>query len=128
MTDERFSNNEQRIKHMIFIDDLITAWNVKMTLAECLDHLNAQGVPAGPIYSIEGIFADPQYKAREMIIDVAHPKFGYLKVPGIIPKMSKTPGSIQWLGPKLGEHNFEVLKKIGLSEQQIAQMAAQGVI
>lgn len=128
INDARFSDNEQRVKHMLFIDDLITTWTMTMDLAECLDLLNSNGVPAGPIYSIQDIFDDPQYKAREMIIDVAHPEFGHLKVPGIIPKLSKTPGSVQWLGPKLGEHNLEVLKNIGLSEQQIAQMAAQGVI
>jgi len=128
LNDPRFSSNEQRVKHMAFIDDLITGWTSTLGLAECLDQLNAHGIPAGPIYSIEDIFADPQYKARDMILDVAHPEFGQLKVPGIVPKLSKTPGSVKWLGPKLGEHNVEVLKGIGLSEQQIRQMAERGVI
>lgn len=128
LNDVRFSSNEQRVKHMAFIDDLITEWSSALSLAECLDQLNAHGIPAGPIYSIEDIFADPQYKARDMILDVAHPEFGQLKVPGIVPKLSKTPGSVKWLGPKLGEHNVEVLKSIGLSAQQIERMAAEGVI
>lgn len=128
LNDPRFSSNEQRVKHMAFIDDLITGWTSTLGLAECLDQLNAHGIPAGPIYSIEDIFADPQYKARDMILDVAHPEFGQLKVPGIVPKLSKTPGSVKWLGPKLGEHNVEVLKGIGLSEQQIQRMAEKGVI
>jgi crotonobetainyl-CoA:carnitine CoA-transferase CaiB-like acyl-CoA transferase len=126
--DERFSSNEQRVRHMEFIDGLITAWSSTLELDACLDQLNEHAIPAGPIYSIEDIFRDPQYKARDMILTVDHPEFGQLKVPGIIPKLSKTPGSVQWLGPKLGEHNLEVLRQIGLSDQQIEQMATKGVI
>jgi crotonobetainyl-CoA:carnitine CoA-transferase CaiB-like acyl-CoA transferase len=126
--DERFASNDVRVKHMAFIDDLIAGWSRTLDLDDCLERLNGAGVPAGPIYSIEDIFRDAQYQAREMILDVAHPDFGTLKVPGIIPKMSKTPGSVQWLGPKLGEHNLEVLREIGLSDSQIEQMAAKGVI
>lgn len=126
--DERFASNDVRVKHMAFIDDLIAGWSRTLDLDDCLERLNGAGVPAGPIYSIEDIFRDAQYQAREMILDVAHPDFGTLKVPGIIPKMSKTPGSVQWLGPKLGEHNLEVLREIGLSDSQIEQMAVKGVI
>ena len=126
--DERFASNEARVKHMDFIDGLIGAWSVTMDLDTCLSVLNEYAIPAGPIYSIEDIFRDAQYQARDMILDVAHPAFGKLKVPGIVPKLSKTPGSVQWLGPKLGEHNLEVLKQIGLTDFQIEQMAAQGVI
>ena len=126
--DERFVDNAARVRNMDFIDGLIGDWTRTLTLADCLDRLNDGGVPAGPIYSIADIFDDPQYRAREMILDVAHPEFGTLKVPGIIPKLSKTPGQVSWLGPKLGEHNREVLKNIGLSDEQILQMAQKGVI
>ena len=128
LEDERFASNAHRVQHMAFIDGLISDWSMTMDLPKCLAALNASGIPAGPIYSIQDIFEDPQYKARDMILEVPHPEFGLLKVPGIVPKLSKTPGSVQWLGPKLGEHNLEVLRQIGLSDTQIAQMAAQGVI
>jgi crotonobetainyl-CoA:carnitine CoA-transferase CaiB-like acyl-CoA transferase len=126
--DERFSSNEMRVKHMEFIDGLIGEWTSALELDECLRILNEHTIPAGPIYSIEDIFRDAQYQAREMILDVEHPEFGKLKVPGIIPKLSKTPGGVRWLGPRLGEHNREVLRQIGLTDEQIAQMAEQGVI
>jgi crotonobetainyl-CoA:carnitine CoA-transferase CaiB-like acyl-CoA transferase len=113
---------------MEFIDKLIGEWSGGFDLDACLDLLNEAGIPAGPIYSIEDIFRDAQYQARDMILDVPHPEFGKLKVPGIVPKLSKTPGSVEWLGPKLGEHNLEVLRGIGLTEQQIEKMAEQGVI
>ncbi|GAC1413554.1 MAG: CaiB/BaiF CoA-transferase family protein [Burkholderiaceae bacterium] len=126
--DERFASNAQRVRNMDFIDALIAGWTVQMDLLTCLDKLNGAGIPAGPIYSIEDIFNDAQYKSRNMILDVAHPEFGSLKVPGIVPKMSKTPGTVQWLGPKLGEHNHEVLRQIGLTDAQIEAMAKRGVI
>jgi formyl-CoA transferase len=63
-----------------------------------------------------------------MIVDVDHPEFGTLKVPGILPKLSNTPSRIDWLGPTLGEHNREVLKDIGLTEEQIAKIAQKGII
>jgi crotonobetainyl-CoA:carnitine CoA-transferase CaiB-like acyl-CoA transferase len=126
--DARFASNEARVEHMEFIDKLIGEWSGGFDLDACLDLLNEAGIPAGPIYSIEDIFRDAQYQARDMILDVPHPEFGKLKVPGIVPKLSKTPGSVEWLGPKLGEHNLEVLRGIGLTEQQIEKMAEQGVI
>lgn len=126
--DPRFASNAQRVAHMAFIDDLISAWTMTMDLPHCLAALTAADIPAGPIYSIADIFDDPHFAARNMIVPVPHAEFGMLKVPGIIPKLSKTPGSIQWLGPRLGEHNVEVLRQIGVSDAQIALMTAQGVI
>ena len=113
---------------MTFIDELIGAWSGTLSLAECLEQLNAHDIPAGPIYSIADIFSDPQYQARDMLLDISHPDFGQLKVPGIIPKLSKTPGAVNWLGPRLGEHNTEVLREIGLSDSQIRKMAEKGII
>lgn len=128
LADPRFDGNENRVKNMQFIDDLIGRWSSSLMLDECLEQLNRAAVPAGPIYSIADIFRDPQYQARDMLLDVPHPDFGALKVPGIVPKLSKTPGQVDWLGPKLGEHNIDVLKDIGLTDAQIAAMAAKGVI
>jgi crotonobetainyl-CoA:carnitine CoA-transferase CaiB-like acyl-CoA transferase len=128
LDDERFANNAARVTHMEFIDALISQWSSALDLDTCLDLLNENGIPAGPIYSIEDIFRDAQYQARDMILDVAHPDFGTLKVPGIVPKLSKTPGGVQWLGPRLGEHNLEVFRQIGLTDLQIEQLAARGVI
>ena len=92
--DERFASNEARVRHMDFIDGLIGAWSAGMDLDTCLNVLNEHAIPAGPIYSIEDIFRDAQYQARDMILDVEHPEFGTLKVPGIVPKLSATPGAI----------------------------------
>ncbi len=126
--DERFLTNDGRVEHVDFIDQMIQEWTIHFPLKECVDLLNENGIPAGAIYTIEDIFEDPHYKARDMIVDVPHPELGSLKVPGIVPKLSKTPGQIKWLGPKIGEHNNQVLKEIGLTDEQIEQLYKKGII
>lgn len=99
------------------------------SLKECVDLLNDNGIPAGAIYSIEDIVEDPQYKARDMIVEAPHPELGTLKVPGIVPKLSDTPGEIKWLGAKeIGAFNNQVLKEIGLTDDQIQQLCEKGII
>jgi len=126
--DERYLTNDKRWENVDFIDKMIEDWAMQYELKECVDILNENGVPAGAIYSIEDIVKDPQYKARNMIVDVPHPELGSLKVPGVVPKLSKTPGEIKWLGPKVGEYNNEVLKEIGLTDEQIAKLYEKGII
>src|SRR5699024_7438091 len=126
--DERYLTNDRRAENIEFIDNMIQDWTMNYPLKECVDILNNNGIPAGAIYSIEDMLQDPQYKAREMIVDVPHPDLGSLKVPGIVPKLSKTPGQINWLGSKIGEHNLEVFQDIGLTKEQINQLYAKGVI
>jgi formyl-CoA transferase len=85
-------------------------------------------VPAGRIYNVADIANDPQYKARNMILEIDHSHLGPVKVPGIVPKLSKTPGSIEWLGPEMGTHNLDVYRGIGLSDAQIDALKELGVI
>ena len=91
--------------------------------------LDECGVPMSPIYSIEDIFNDPQYKARENIVEVKHPRLGKVKIPGVVPKFSETPGSIRDIAPDLGDHNDEILHGLlGYSEEEIAELKAQNII
>ncbi|WP_027725185.1 CaiB/BaiF CoA transferase family protein [Tuberibacillus calidus] len=126
--DERFLTNENRVKNQDFIESMIEAWVQERTLDECLKVLNDHAIPAGRIYNAEDIIHDPHYRARDMIVEMENEALGTVKVPGIVPKLSRTPGELKWLGPKIGEHNLEVLKAIGLSEEQINQMKERGVI
>jgi crotonobetainyl-CoA:carnitine CoA-transferase CaiB-like acyl-CoA transferase len=126
--DERFLTNDSRVRWNDYIDELIQDWVSKYALDECLNLLNGQGIPAGPIYSIEDIMHDPHYQSRDMILEMEHEDVGRIKVPGIIPKLSKTPGKVNWLGPKLGEHNYSVLHEIGLTDEQIAKLSEKGII
>jgi crotonobetainyl-CoA:carnitine CoA-transferase CaiB-like acyl-CoA transferase len=126
--DERFKTNDKRSQHADMIDEVIGNWVKQYELKECLKMLSENGIPAGPIYNVKDMVEDPHYLEREMIVEMHHPDVGKMKVPGIVPKLSKTPGELKWLGPRIGEHNIEVLKEIGLSEEQIEQLKTRGII
>ena len=81
------------------------------------------------IYSIKDIFEDPQYEARGNIVEVNHPRLGKVKIPGVVPKFSETPGSIKQIAPDLGEHTNEILNDLlELDEETIARLKEKNVI
>jgi crotonobetainyl-CoA:carnitine CoA-transferase CaiB-like acyl-CoA transferase len=112
LVDPRFATNQARREHAQQLDRLIGEWVGARPLAESMDILAQAGVPAGPVYSVEDIAADPQYQARDMLVDVADPRLGHLLMPGIVPRLSRTPGAIRWAGPDLGAHTAEVLAEL----------------
>ncbi|OLN23046.1 carnitine dehydratase [Domibacillus antri] len=127
--DPRFENNTKRSEHADYLDKLIEEWTKSMPFTKVMEYLDEAKVPAGSIYSIEDIVNDAHYQAREMIREVAVEGLGTLKMPGIVPKMSETPGEIEWAGPKLGQHTDEILKeKIHLSDEQINALKEHGII
>ncbi|WP_462420587.1 CaiB/BaiF CoA transferase family protein [Salinicoccus sp. Marseille-QA3877] len=105
--DEQYSSNEKRSLQADYLDGLISDWTKSMNIDEAVETLNDNGIPAGKIYSVKDIVEDEHYNFRNMILDV-ETAIGSLKMPGIVPKMSETPGEVKWAGPKLGEHNEEV--------------------
>jgi crotonobetainyl-CoA:carnitine CoA-transferase CaiB-like acyl-CoA transferase len=112
LVDPRFATNQARREHAQELDRLIGEWVGARPLAESMEILAQAGVPAGPVYSVEDIAADPQYQARDMLVDVADPRLGHLLMPGIVPRLSHTPGAIRWAGPDLGAHTAEVLAEL----------------
>jgi len=126
--DPRFADNAQRVEHQEEIDGRIAAWAAARPAAATLDLLDDAGVAAGPIYSVEDIFNDPQYRARGLLQQVTvdgEP----LTIPAIIPRLSDTPGTTRWPGPKLGSHNDEVFSEIlNLSASEQAALRHDGVI
>lgn len=127
--DLRFENNSKRSEHAEYLDSLIEDWTKSMPFDEVMKYLDGAKVPAGAIYSIEDIVNDPHYQARQMIQDVNVEALGALKMPGIVPKMSETPGNIEWAGPRLGQHTEEVLAgKINLTASEIQALREKGII
>ncbi|WP_423800837.1 CaiB/BaiF CoA transferase family protein [Neobacillus sp. SAB-20_R2A] len=127
--DPRYENNAKRSENAAFLDGLIEEWTKSLPFEVVKECLDKAGVPAGSIYSVEDIVNDPHYQARKMIQEVAIDGLGMLKMPGIVPKMSETPGEIQWAGPELGQHTDDVLGgKLGMTEEQIKELKAKGVI
>lgn len=111
-----------------WLDEQIAQWTSQHTLEECQRIMDEARVPAGPIYSIADIARDPQYIARGMLEQVLTPT-GPLRIPGVVPQLSETPGRTRWVGPALGAHNDEVYcGLLGLSADEISALRARGVI
>jgi formyl-CoA transferase len=126
--DPALANNVGRVKRTADIDGAIGAWAAAHDLDDILAALAAADVPHGKIYTAADIVADPHYLARDMIRRVTLPDGTPLKLPGIVPRLSATPGEIEWIGPALGEHTDAVLSGIGYSAQDIARLRAAGAI
>ena len=107
---------------------VIDRWAASLPLSEVEAILVRAEVPASRIYSAEDMFADPQFLAREMFLSARLPDGKPFRMPGIVPKLSDTPGGVEWTGPQLGEHNAEVLGELGYSTEDIATLKAGGAI
>ena len=110
------------------LDAAISAWSSSLPIDDVLQALEQAEVPAGRIYSVADIVADPHYQARQMILDTELPGGAAVKMPGIVPKLSETPGGVNWQGPTLGEHTASVLASLGLTAQDIQRLTDEGVV
>lgn len=126
--DPALENNAGRVPQASKIDAAITDWTSKRAQSEVIDALNASQIPVGRVYDIADIAEDPHYKDREMILDSFLPDGTPVKVPGIVPKLSETPGEIRREAPLLGQHTDEVLASIGITEAQRDAMRERGII
>ncbi|HYX65606.1 MAG TPA: CaiB/BaiF CoA-transferase family protein [Burkholderiales bacterium] len=126
--DPALARNDGRAAQMQRIDEAIAAWTMERDLSQVLRTMEEAEVPAGRIYTAADIARDPHYAARGMIQDVLAGDGEPLKVPGIVPKLSATPGGIRTAAPKLGEHTDAVLGELGFSETEIARLRNAKVI
>jgi len=127
-SDPALADNSGRVQRVAEIDAAIGAWTAQRTVDEVLAALDGASVPAGRIYTVADIAADPHYRARGMIDTVRMDDGSELSVPGIVPKLSLTPGSHRRNAPALGQDTHAVLREIGLSEQQIAALHERGIV
>jgi formyl-CoA transferase len=126
--DPALARNDGRAAQMERIDDAISNWTFKKTQQQVLDEMEKAEVPAGRIYTAADIAADPHYAARGMIENIVASDGEPLKVPGIVPKLSATPGAIRSQAPKLGEHTVPVLNELGFSAEEISGLKAKGIV
>ncbi|WP_322104668.1 CaiB/BaiF CoA-transferase family protein [Paraburkholderia sp. J41] len=130
--DPGLAHNDGRVPRTAEIDGAIAQWLSERTIEEALGVLNAADVPAGRIYSVADMFADPQFAARQMIQHFRWQDGGEegidIALPAVTPKLSATPGDTRWLGPALGEHTDEVLETLGYDAGHIARLREQQIV
>lgn len=110
--DPRYATNQARRTNVAELDALITEWTRGRTLDEAMAVLEVADVPSGPVYSVADIAADPQYQARDMLVQVPDTRLGSILMPGIVPRLTGTPGAIRWAGRDLGADTAEVLRRL----------------
>ncbi|HEK1766208.1 TPA: CoA transferase [Pseudomonas putida] len=125
---EAFAHNDGRAAQSAQLDDAIEAWTRRHPIDQVLATLEAAEVPAGRIYSVADIVNDPHYQARDMLLDSQLPDGTPVRMPGIVPKLSDTPGRVDWQGPALGEHTDALLAGLGLGPDEIIGLRAKGVV
>ena len=125
--DPQLENNDGRVKRVAELDQAIGEWAKTVITTKALEVLDSVSVPAGKIYTVADIANDPHYKARENIQTIQMQDGTKLDVPGVIPKLSRTPGSIKTLAPDIGQNTDEILKSIGLSDDQVASLKERGI-
>ena len=125
----KYAKAKDRLADPKPIMDAVTAWVASMTYDELKKCCDKSGVPVSSIYSMKDIFEDPQYAARNDIVEVPCEEFGSVKMPAVFPVLSETPGKIKWAGPKLGSYNNEIYGNLlGKTEEELAALQKNGII
>jgi formyl-CoA transferase len=126
--DVGLTDNAGRVKRVEEIDAAIGVWTATLSVAQVLELLDAASVPAGRIYTVADIATDPHYQAREMILQTVMADGSALALPGIVPKLSRTPGSHRRNAPEIGQDTDAVLQDIGLNPAQIQALKDKGIV
>ncbi len=126
--DPALADNAGRVARVAELDDVIGAWTAQRSVDEVMAALDDASVPAGRIYSVADIAADPHYQARGMLDQVHMDDGSLLAVPGIVPKLSATPGQHRRNAPTLGQDSGDVLREIGLTDAQIVALRERGIV
>ncbi|HEM8406181.1 TPA: CoA transferase [Acinetobacter baumannii] len=123
-----FEHNDGRAQQSDLLDAAIESWSRQHSIDEVLQQLEQAEVPSGRIYSVSDMVNDPHFNARDMLLSTELPDGQVVKMPGIVPKLSETPGQVKWRGPELGEHTESVLKQYGYQAEEIENLRVSGVV
>ncbi len=127
--DPRYSTGARRVERREEVDKIVSGWTETFDMDALVELLDSAEVPVSPVNSVSDIFQNPQFQARDSVIEVDDPAMGKMKMPNIVPRFSRSPGRVERLAPGLGEHNQEVYSEIlGYSTEEIALLKEEGVI
>jgi succinyl-CoA:(S)-malate CoA-transferase subunit B len=127
--DDRYGKKPNRLQARAQVNQIVSEWTLKLTRDELIQRCCEGDVPCGPVNSIAEIFAEDQFWVRDTLTRVKHEQLGDLAVPGVVPRLSKTPGTIRHLGAKLGENNSDVFREwLDIGESELATLLRDGVI
>ncbi len=126
---ESYGPVQRRLEQREQVNALVAEWSATMSQAELLEKCRQGDVPCGPINDIADIFADPQFAARGNLVEMDDPRAGKVTVPSTLPRLSKTPGRLNTLGPALAAHNEEIFGELlGLSPEELRGLRSKGAI
>lgn len=126
ISDPRFATNADRLQHVDELDTILQEFVGARTVGENLALFEACGVTAGPVYDVSQFLADPHVREREIVLDYPDPEAGSVAMHNVVPRLSRTPGAIRNGAPRLGEHTVEMLRAVGLSDDEIRRASRVG--
>ena len=128
-SDDRYKGHAARGKNQLELDAIISAWTQTLTSKALLALMQENGIAAGLVYKVADMLDDPQFAARQSIVETPHPVFGAVKMQNTFPRLTETPGQVSWPGPALGEHTEDVLTRVlGMDIDVVADLKARGVV
>jgi len=129
-TDERYDKNPKRVAKHKEVKEIVEKWTLTKNVDELIDIMLRAGIPCAPINNIEQVVKDPHIAgAREMFVEIEHPKAGNMKITGSHIKLYETKPSVKTPAPLLGEHNDDILKKyLGYDDEEIKALKEKNVI
>jgi crotonobetainyl-CoA:carnitine CoA-transferase CaiB-like acyl-CoA transferase len=129
LDDERFATNEARVAHAGELDEYIAPFIAERTVEQAIEDLGAGDAVVAPVYDVSDVFEDEQYAARDDLVEVTDEEVGAITTHGVVPKLSRTPGAVEGLGPRQGQHNEAVYGgELGLDAETLDDLREQGVI
>lgn len=126
--DDLFSTHVARGERQSDLDDLVAGFTLRHTAETLIDLLNEHAVPVGKIFRVADMMSDPQFRARESIVEVERPEQGSIHMQNAFPRLSRTDTRIRWTGPPLGRHTDDVLGDAGVAQEHLDQLRTAGVI
>jgi formyl-CoA transferase len=128
LDEPRFADNAQRVEHKEEVNQIVRDWVGERTREEVEAAFDDHDVAYGFAYDVEDVFADEHYRAREAMVRVPDDELGEAVVQNVVPKLSETPGQVDHLGPRHGEHTEEVLRELGYDDEMIAELREENVV